>query len=68
MPEPRIPDDLHLGKPAERALRGAGFDTVEKVASASDKELLALHGVGRSAINRIREELAKVSSASSGGR
>ncbi len=50
--------DLHLPQPAERALRGAGYDTLAKLAAASDVELLALHGVGHTAVRRIRQHAA----------
>jgi hypothetical protein len=50
---------LRLGRPAERAFLAAGYDTVEKLAAASDRELLALHGVGQKAIRLIREAQAK---------
>lgn len=36
-------------------LRNAGFDTVEKLASADDEELLRLRGIGRKFLRRIRD-------------
>ena len=50
---------MSLGKPAERAFLAAGYDTVEKLAAASYEELLALHGVGPTAIRRIRAAQAE---------
>lgn len=39
------------------ALWGAGFDTLEKLRAASDEELLAVPGVGRSTLTHIRTAL-----------
>jgi DNA integrity scanning protein DisA with diadenylate cyclase activity len=49
-----------LAKPAERALLAAGYDSLEKLADASDAELLALHGMGKNALRIIRAEQAKL--------
>lgn len=46
-----------IGRPALRALRGAGISTLEEVAARSEKELLALHGVGPKAIRILDEAL-----------
>jgi hypothetical protein len=46
---------LKTSQPAERAFLAAGYDTVEKLLAASEKELLTLHGVGQHAIKRINE-------------
>ena len=48
-------DQLGLATPALRALRGAGFDTLVRLAAASDQELLALHGMGANALRKIRQ-------------
>ena len=47
----------NLGKPANRALEGAGYLRLEQVAKVSEKELMKLHGVGPKAIERLREAL-----------
>ncbi|MFJ8950877.1 helix-hairpin-helix domain-containing protein [Streptomyces sp. NPDC102381] len=47
-----------IGRPATRALLGAGIDTLERVARHSEAELLALHGVGPKAVRVLKEELA----------
>ena len=47
----------NLGKPANRALEGAGYLRLEQVAEVSDKELMKLHGMGPKAIERLREAL-----------
>lgn len=47
-----------IGRPATRALTGAGLTSLSDVARLSDKELLALHGVGPRAVRILREALA----------
>ena len=47
-----------IGRPATDALTLAGYDLLERLDGASAKELLRLHGVGPSAIARLREALA----------
>lgn len=47
-----------IGRPATRALAGAGITTLDQVAERSDAELLALHGVGPRALRILREALA----------
>ncbi|GAA3222240.1 helix-hairpin-helix domain-containing protein [Actinocorallia longicatena] len=44
--------------PAQRALDGAGVRTLEDLASRSEKEIAALHGMGPKALRILREELA----------
>lgn len=41
--------------PNEEALAEAGFDTLEKVKSATDEELLEVNGIGNSSLKKIRE-------------
>jgi hypothetical protein len=36
-----------LAKPAQRAILGAGFTTLEQLAAMSEAELLNLHGIGK---------------------
>ena len=48
-------DRLRLAKPALRALRAAGFDSLAKLATASDAELMQLHGMGKNALRTIRQ-------------
>lgn len=43
-----------IGKPALRALNAAGVKSLRHVSRLSDKELLALHGVGPKAIDILR--------------
>jgi hypothetical protein len=44
-----------IGRPATRALAGAGITTLADVAARTDDELLALHGVGPRAVRLLRE-------------
>jgi len=48
-----------IGRPATRALHGAGLKTLDQVATQSEAELLALHGVGPKAIRLLTEALAE---------
>lgn len=47
-----------IGRPATRALAGAGITTLSDVARLTDADLLALHGVGPRAVRILREALA----------
>jgi hypothetical protein len=47
-----------MGKPAERALAGAGYVRLEQFTEVTEAEILKLHGVGPRALGRIREALA----------
>lgn len=46
-----------LGAPALRALAEAGLTTLERVASATESELLAMHGLGPKAVRMLRDAL-----------
>lgn len=48
-----------IGKPATRALLGAGLGTLAQVATRTEKELLAMHGVGPKAVRILTESLAQ---------
>lgn len=48
-----------IGKPATRALLGAGITTLDDVAARPEGELLALHGVGPKAIGILEAALAE---------
>lgn len=53
------PDDLpRIGRPATNALRERGVTSLDQVAAMSERELLALHGVGPRAVQLLREALA----------
>ncbi|MFT4037302.1 MAG: helix-hairpin-helix domain-containing protein [Thermomicrobiales bacterium] len=46
-------------KPAARALVAAGYRTLEDLSSASERELLALHGMGPKGIRQLNAALAE---------
>lgn len=46
-----------IGRPAAQALELIGITTLEQVAAHSEKDLLALHGIGPKAIRILRLEL-----------
>lgn len=46
-----------LSAPALRALANAKIDTLEELAKYTEKDILALHGIGPSAIPKLREAL-----------
>ena len=48
-----------IGRPATQALAVIGVTTLAQVARMSEKELLALHGVGPNAVRILREALAE---------
>lgn len=48
-----LPDDF----PARALLVEAGYTTLERVREATDEELLAIRGVGRRLLERIRDAL-----------
>ena len=47
-----------IGKTAARALQQAGVDSLAKVSQHTERELLALHGVGPKAISILGDALA----------
>ncbi|MDQ3231874.1 MAG: DUF1801 domain-containing protein [Pseudobdellovibrionaceae bacterium] len=48
-----------LSKPAKRALMAAGITSLKKLSRHSEKEILALHGIGPTAIPILRAALKK---------
>ncbi len=46
-----------IGRPATRALRVAGIETLEQLTEHTEKEILSLHGVGPKAIRLLKVEL-----------
>lgn len=46
-----------LSAPAQRALSNAGIDSLKKLAQHSEKEILALHGMGPSSIPKLKNLL-----------
>ena len=51
--------DIKIGQPAHRALQANGINTLKQICSFSEKELLALHGIGPKAISILKEALQK---------
>ena len=47
-----------LGKPAQRALAGAGIVRLAQLAEFSEREILKLHGMGPKAMETLRRALA----------
>jgi hypothetical protein len=46
-----------LSAPAQRALKGAGLTTLEKLSARTEKEVLALHGMGPASLPALRAAL-----------
>jgi uncharacterized protein YdhG (YjbR/CyaY superfamily) len=60
--EERKPKDNFLsliGAPARRALEREGITTLEILSTFSEKEILALHGMGKSTIPKLNDLLSK---------
>lgn len=55
----RIGDLPSIGRPATGALLQAGITTLAQVATHSERDLLALHGVGPRAIRILADALAE---------
>ncbi len=48
-----------LSAPARRALENNGISTLDHLARMSEKEVLQLHGMGKSSIPKLKAELEK---------
>lgn len=46
-----------LAAPAQRALTNAGIKTIQQLAKYSEKEILALHGMGPGSIPKLKDAL-----------
>lgn len=46
-----------LAAPARRALENAGILTLKKLAACTEKEILSLHGMGKSSIPKLKKAL-----------
>lgn len=58
--EERKPKDNFLsliGAPARRALEREGITSLEKLSTYSEKEILSLHGMGKSTIPKLSDAL-----------
>jgi hypothetical protein len=49
----------NIGQPATRALTGAGITKLGQLTRTTEADIRKLHGVGPSAIKRLREALGK---------
>jgi len=52
-------ETIKIGQPAQRALKTAGIDNLIQLCDYSEKELLALHGIGPKAVRILKELLVK---------
>ncbi len=60
--EERKPKDSFLAllvAPARRALENEGITSLEKLSTYSEKEILSLHGMGKSSLPKINDVLTK---------
>ncbi len=46
-----------LAKPAQRALANAGITTLEQLVNLSETEFMALHGIGKNALQTLKTAL-----------
>ncbi len=51
--------DMMIGQPAIRALNAAGINNLLQLCNYTEKEILALHGLGPKAIRLIKESFEK---------
>ncbi len=48
-----------LGAPARRALEHEGISSLEQLSAYSEKDILSLHGIGKSSLPKLNDALAK---------
>ena len=48
-----------LAAPARRALENEGINSLKQLSKYSEKELLSLHGIGKSAIIKLKKALQR---------
>jgi len=48
-----------MGRPAERALYGAGYTRLEQLANIPEADILKLHGMGPKAMDVLRRALGE---------
>lgn len=46
-----------LAKPAQRAIQSVGVTTIGQLTKFSEKEISELHGIGKNAMNTIKQTL-----------
>lgn len=49
----------NLGQPAQRALANAGINSLEELAKLTEKELMKLHGIGKTTLPILKEAMAE---------
>ncbi len=54
-----IPLPGEIGRPATGRLAAIGIDRLEQLTTLTEKELMAVHGVGPKAVRILREALAE---------
>jgi len=47
-----------LSAPAQRALAGAGYSRLEQLSKVTESEIMQLHGIGKNALQQLRQALA----------
>ena len=47
-----------LAAPAQRALQGAGYSTLQQLSKVRENEIAKLHGIGPNALAELKQELA----------
>jgi hypothetical protein len=54
------PNDLPAGlaQPAQRALAGAGIQTLKQLSKFSEAQVAGLHGIGPNALEKLRHALS----------
>ena len=57
-PKPESDLPIGIGKPAQRALAGAGYLRLKQFTMISEAEVLKLHGMGPKELGIIRQALA----------
>lgn len=50
----KLLENIKLGKPANRALKNAGIESIDQLTSYSEKDLLTLHGFGPKALGILK--------------
>ena len=54
------PFPTFLAAPAQRALAGAGIESLEQLATHSEQEIKDLHGMGPNAMAKLKEALSEL--------
>lgn len=49
-----------LAAPARRALENSGIDSLKKLSTYSESEILSLHGFGKSSLPHLRSSLEEI--------